>query len=118
MKTIRITDGKTTIRAVLNGTMAAKDLEKRLPFECSGSDSGIDFCCPIPRGIFDPVECQTGWKNGDICLCNGWFAILYGGEEQSKSFGTVMIVGHILEEDLPLVKEFPEQVTFTVEAEK
>ena len=68
MKTIRITDGKTTIRAVLNGTMAAKDLEKRLPFECSGSDSGIDFCCPIPRGIFDPVECQTGWKNGDICL--------------------------------------------------
>ena len=114
MKDIRITDGTTTLRAVLNDTVAARDFEKRLPFTVSGYDSGIDYCCNAASGIFDPMETQAGWKNGDISLGSGWFALLYGGEEQSKAYQNMMIIGHILGEDLPLVSKMPERVNLTV----
>jgi hypothetical protein len=117
MTVIKISDGNTVIRAVLNDTVAARDLSKRLPCTFCGNDSGIDYCCTAPIGLYDPLEVQTGWKNGDISLCGGWFALLYGGEEQSDEYEDMMIIGHILEEDMPLIKKFPSRVTFRVEAE-
>lgn len=114
MKNINITDGKTTLRAILNDTTAARDFEQRLPFICSGYDSGVDYCCSAASGRFDPLETQDGWKNGDISLGGGWFALLYGGEEQSASYKNMMIIGHIQEEDLPLIQAMPERVTLTV----
>ena len=71
MKNVIITDGSVKIRAILNDTLAARDFEKRLPFTCSGYDSGIDFCCSAANGLYDPMETQVGWKNGDISL-GGW----------------------------------------------
>ena len=114
MKEIRITDGTTTLRAVLNDTVAARDFEKRLPFTVSGYDSGIDYCCNAASGLFDPTETQAGWKNGDISLGGGWFALLYGGEEQSRDYKNMMIIRHIMEDDLPLVSQMPERVSLTV----
>jgi len=114
MKDIRITDGETTLRAMLNDTVAARDFEKRLPFTVSGYDSGIDYCCTAASGLFDPMETQAGWKNGDISLGGGWFALLYGGEEQSKDYKNMMIIGHINDEDIGLVKNMPERVNLTV----
>lgn len=115
MRNISITDGTTVLRAVLNDTVAAKDFEKRLPFSCSGYDSGIDYCCTAANGIYDPTEMQCGWKNGDISLGGGWFALLYGGEEQSSAYNNMMIIGHILSEDLPLIKRMPERVNLKVQ---
>lgn len=114
MEKILITDGTTVLRAALNDTVAARDFAKRLPFRCSGSDSGIDYCCTAASGVFDPLELQTGWKNGDISLGGGWFALLYGGEEESASYRNMMIIGHIDQEDLPKVKQMPERVNLTV----
>ncbi|MDO4555723.1 MAG: cyclophilin-like fold protein [Lachnospiraceae bacterium] len=114
MKNIQITDGNTIIKATLNDTVAAKDFEKRLPFKCSGYDSGIDYCCNAASGVFDPMEMQTGWKNGDISLGGGWFALLYGGEDTSNTYHNMMIIGHILDEDLPKMSEFPERVSLMV----
>lgn len=114
MREIRITDGKTVLRAVLNDTVAARDFEKRLPFTVSGYDSGIDYCCTAASGLFDPTETQTGWENGDISLGGGWFALLYGGQEQSYGYKNMMIIGHIHDEDLGLMKEMPERVNLTV----
>lgn len=116
MREINITDGSTVVWAVLNETVAAKDFEKRLPFKCSGYDSGIDYCCTAASGVFDPMELQSGWKNGDISLGGGWFALLYGGEESSSSYHNMMIIGHILEADLPKVKAMPERVNLTITA--
>ena len=56
----------------------------------------VDLCCSAKDGKYDPKELQTGWKNGDISLGGGWFAILYGGEEKSDAYKDMMIVGHIL----------------------
>lgn len=117
MKKVIISDGKIKIRAFLNDTLAAKDFEKRLPFTCSGYDSGMDYCCSAANGLYDPLETQTGWKNGDISLGGGWFALLYGGEERSEEYKDMMIIGHILEDDLELVKNMPERVTLKVTAE-
>lgn len=117
MKKVVISDGKVKIRAFLNDTLAAKDFEKRLPFTCSGYDSGMDYCCSAANGLYDPLETQTGWKNGDISLGGGWFALLYGGEEKSSEYKDMMIIGHILEDDLKLVKNMPERVTLKVTAE-
>lgn len=114
MKEIKITDGKTVLRAVLNDTVAARDFEKRLPFTVSGYDSGIDYCCTAASGIYDPMETQRGWKNGDISLGGGWFALLYSGQEQSSEYRNMMIIGHIYDEDLELIKEMPGKVNLTV----
>ena len=114
MQNITITDGATTLRAVLNDTVAAKDFAKRLPFTVSGYDSGIDYCCSAASGLYDPMEKQTGWKNGDISLGGGWFTLLYGGQEQSSCYRDMMIIGHIDDEDLGLVKEMSQRVTLRV----
>ena len=66
-------------------------------------------------GDSTPWETQSGWKNGDISLAGGWFAVLFDGEEESKNYHGMMVIGHIEEESLDLVKALPAQVKFTVE---
>ena len=117
MRNVIITDGSVRIRAALNDTLAARDFEKRLPFTCSGYDSGIDYYCSAANGLYDPLETQVGWKNGDISLGGGWFALLYGGEETSGEYTEMMIIGHIHEGDLKLVGQMPERVTLVVSEE-
>ncbi len=114
MQNITITDGNTTLRAILNDTVAARDFAKRLPVTVTGCDSGVDYCCSAANGRYDPMETQTGWKNGDLCLCGGWFALLYGGQEQSSNCRNMMIIGHLEDGDLEKVKEMPEKVTLRI----
>lgn len=114
MKKIYITDGNVILYADLNDTVAANDFAKRLPCNFSGSDSGIDYCCTAANGVYDPLETQTGWKNGDISLGGGWFALLYGGEEQSKSYRNMMIIGQLDEKSLKQVHSLPDKVNFYV----
>lgn len=112
-----ITSGDVTVKAKLNNTMAARDLMNRLPMAVTGFDSGIDYCCECKDGAFDESEMQDGWKNGDINLSGGWFAILYGGEEQSESYRQ-MIVAHLSEDDNRLIRTLPKQTTFQLSLEE
>lgn len=105
----------TVIPAALNDTVAAQDFKKRLPFTVSGHRSAVDYCCRLASGIFDPAETQSGWKNGDISLAGGWFAVLFDGEENSSDYRGMMVIVHINEENLELVKSLPASVRFTVE---
>lgn len=112
MKKIKIIVGDVTIPATLNDTLAAKEFEKRLPFHVTCHDSGIDYCGSTANGRFDPSEMQIGWKNGDIMQSGGWFALLYGGEEQSKSYGQMMIIGHV--DDVETIRHLPSTIKVTV----
>lgn len=112
MKKILLVAGEKRIPAVLNDTKAAQDFEKRLPFQVTCHDSGIDYCGTAARGRFDPSEFEMGWKNGDIMLSGGWFALLYDGQERSKEFGQMMIIGHF--DDLEAVRNLPETIRLTV----
>jgi hypothetical protein len=104
-----------TIPAVLNDTLAAREFKKRLPFKVSGNRYENDYCCPAACCVFDPTETQSGWKNGDISLAGGWFAILFDGEEMSRDYRGMMIIARIGEENLHLIRELPESVQFVVE---
>jgi len=114
-ETIILKAGQAEIPAVLNDTVAAQDFKKRLPFTVTGYRSSIDYCCTAAMGCYDPTQTQNGWKNGDISLAGGWFAVLFGGQEDSQVYNGMMIIAHIEEEDLPLVKALPNTVKFTVE---
>ncbi|WKY44352.1 cyclophilin-like fold protein [Eubacteriaceae bacterium ES2] len=103
------------IKAVLSDTVAAQDFKKRMPFKVSGYRSELDYCCTVACRIFDPTETQEGWKNGDISLAGGWFAVLFNGQEQSQAYKNMMIIAHIDEDNLHLVKELPQTVKFVVE---
>ncbi len=103
------------IPATLNDTVAAQEFKKRLPFTVSGFRSDVDYCCTAASGIFDPSETQAGWKNGDISLAGGWFAILFDGEEHSKSYRNMMIIAHIDDAYLDLVKGLPSSTKFVVD---
>ncbi|MGI6068608.1 cyclophilin-like fold protein [Absicoccus porci] len=115
---ISIHMGDTILYARLNDTLAAKDFKKRLPLCLSGTDSGMDYCCMAANGIYDPLETQDGWHNGDISLCDGWFAILYGGQEISSSYRNMMIIGHLEEDALEKVKALPKKVSLKIQMEK
>ena len=112
-----ITSGDVTVKAKLNNTIAARDLMNRLPMTVEGHDSGVDYCCECRDGMIDEQEMQDGWKNGDINLSGGWFAILYGGEEQSLSYHQ-MIVAHLSEEDNRLIQTLPKEATFKLSLEE
>ena len=45
---------------------------------------------------------------------HGWFALLYGGQEQSSKYRNMMIIGHLEDGDLEKVKEMPEKVTLRI----
>ncbi len=114
MKRICITDGNIILYAELNDTIAANDFANRLPCNFNGSDSGIDYRCMAASGIYDPLETQTGWKNGDISLFGGWFSILYGGENQSKESRNMMVIGKIDEKSMEQICNLPKKVNFYV----
>lgn len=116
MKTIRITVGEISIPALLDETKAAKDFEKRLPFQVTCRDSGIDYCGMAARSRFDPSELTVGWMNGDILLSGGRFALLYDGEEKSEDYGQMMIIGHF--DALDALRNLPDTVRFTVTADE
>lgn len=90
----------TVIPAMLNDTVAAQDFKKRLPFTAAGHRSAVDYCCRLASGIFDPAQTQSGWKNGDISLAGGWFAVLFDGKENSSDYRGMMVIAHIDEKDL------------------
>ena len=112
-----ITSGEVTVKAKFNNTLAARDLMNRLPMTVEGYDSGVDYCCTCHDGVIDEQEMQDGWKNGDINLSGGWFAILYGGEEQSASYHQ-MIVAHLSEEDNRLIQTLPKEAAFRLSLEE
>jgi len=62
MKYLTLTVGDSTMRAELNETMAAKDLENRVSFTVSGQRSDVDYCCPLKKVILTPMKNRGGGK--------------------------------------------------------
>lgn len=115
---IKLTIGSTVIPAILNGTVAAKEFIKKLPFSLSAGKGEFDYCGMGGNLKHDPKETQAGWKNGDIGYARGWFALFHNGEEQSQSYTSEMIIGHIDDNYLDLVRKMPGSVKIVVELEK
>lgn len=115
-KIIIKSDGKE-IHASLKNTKSAEKFAALFPYHASGYDSGIDYCCAADTEHNFEEDVQTGWKNGDVGFGGGWFSILYAGEEQSSAYTDMVIVAHVDESDLKLVKQLPKTTDFVVDYE-
>ncbi|MDR2738242.1 MAG: hypothetical protein LBB68_00185 [Treponema sp.] len=111
---VTLTIGDTVIPATLNNTVTARAFIERLPFTVSASKAEYDFCGTAKELACDDSERQAGWKNGDIGYSNGWFALFHSGEEQSGSYTTEMIIGHIDDEYLGTVRGLSGRIEITV----
>ena len=112
-----IRSGNVTVKAKMNGSFAARDFMNRLHMTVTGEDSGVDYCCELEDGAIDETELQDGWRNGDINAYGGWFAILYGGEEQSASYRQ-MIIAHLDEADNRRIQTLPKEAVFELSLEE
>ncbi len=106
------------MRGILNDTVAAKDFARRLPAAFCGCGSGSDYCFAAASGLFDPTELQAGCKNGDICLGGGRLMIICAENEISAGRRGVMVIGHILTQDIALLKALPRRVNLTISITK
>ena len=106
----------TGVEAILSSTAAARDFKRRLPLTVSGTRSNDNYRCRAAIGCFDPEETQTGWRNGDISIAGGWLRIFFDGEGSSGDIAGIMVIAHIGEGDLELIRRLPVNVRFCIEA--
>ena len=101
MKTkIEMHFGDKIIYGTLNESTAAKEFIKRLPCTISASRAEFDICGTMKKPLpWIKDELVTGWHNGDISFDGTYFAILFGHEEESASYGLYANLGVI---DCPL----------------
>lgn len=99
---INLCFGETVIPALLNSTKTALAFADKLPATIRVNGTGVDFCGRIPFDLpYENEQVHNGWLNGDIDYNpeGGWFALLYGGEEESAAYDDQVTIGVI---DCPL----------------
>jgi len=112
---VTLTVGSTVIRATLNNTAAAKHLKDRLPFKISLSRSEVDYCGTVAGSFkYASEDLHNGWRNGNIDYVpsGNWFAIFFGGENDSAPGFITM--GQIDKADLPIVSRLGGAIEVTV----
>lgn len=115
---ITITIGDTVIPATLNDTVTAQAFIKTLPFTVNASKGEFDYCGMGESLDTNSDETQAGWKNGDIGYARGWFALFHSGEEQSESYTSEMIIGHVDDSYLETIRNMPNSIEIKVELDK
>jgi hypothetical protein len=104
-----------SIPATLNGTLTAREFIQRLPMTIDTQRGEFDFCGKAEPLGAEKSETQAGWRNGDIGYSRGWFALFVDGQEQSKSYTSEMIIGHIDDGYLEAVRNLGHSVRFEIE---
>ena len=104
-----------SIPVSLNDTVAARDFMRRLPLTVSGVRGEDDYHFSVAIGRFNPEETQSGWKNGDISIAGGWLRIFFGGEKGSGNHRRTMVIAHIDEKNINLIRELSENIRLRVE---
>ena len=114
---ITLSAGGKTIPAILNTSLASKELISRLPYTVDLHRYEHDYCgvmgSPLP---YNKEDLKNGWKNGEIAFAadGGYFAILYKDEEISMQFGNLVALGQLCED--PLVMEtLPARISLTID---
>lgn len=112
---IVISAGRLSIPATLNGTLTAREFIQRLPMIIDAQRGEFDYCGEGDALGVEKTETQAGWRNGDIGYSRGWFALFVDGQEQSKSYASEMIIGHIDEAYLEATRNLGSSVRLQIE---
>lgn len=95
---INIRIGDAVVPATLNDSQTSRAFAERLPLSLNMTNSGLDFCGVLPEALpYDEKQVHNGWLNGDIDFATdgNWLAILYAGEEKSKTHGYQVNMGKV-----------------------
>ena len=88
--------GTKEFQAKFNNSTTAQDVLSKLPYTVNLDQYEFDYCGIIPAPLaFDDADKHNGWTNGDICLADNYFTILYAGEEQSASHTGLIKIGEV-----------------------
>ena len=112
---ITLTVGDVVIPATLNTTLTARRFKDKLPFTASLERYTDDYCGTAPPLQTDAAELQAGWQNGDISYADGWFAVLFDGQERSRSHTGMMIIGRVDDGYLESVRKLDSSIAVTVD---
>lgn len=112
---VKLNLGDVTVTATLNDTVTAKAFAAQLPFTVSVSRYENDYCGPAEDLQTDPAQLQDGWNNGDIGYGDGYFSLLFDGEEISSQYRNMMIIGRLDDESLAQVRQQGRALNITVE---
>ena len=94
--------GEVAVPAHLNDTDTARAFAARLPLTIEVSGTGVAFCGRMPFSLpYHEAQVHNGWTNGDIDYNprGGWFALLFGGQEESGAYDDQVTIGAV---DCPL----------------
>ncbi|MCH5267401.1 MAG: Ig-like domain-containing protein [Lachnospiraceae bacterium] len=95
---IKMHFGDTVIPAVLNDSVTAKALIKKLPYTIHVERYPEDFCGTMSDELpYKKKALHYGWLDGDIDYAVGtsYFTILHSGEEDSAEYGPRVNIGVI-----------------------
>ena len=108
--------GEKKFKAKFNNSTTAKDVLSKLPYTVNLDQYEFDYCGIIPAPLaFDEADKHNGWTNGDICLADNYFTILYAGEEQSASHTGLIKIGEVEDKNqLSEIKNLGSNIRLTV----
>ncbi len=92
--------GEESVSATLNDTETAQAFAENLPASIRVRGASIDFCGRMPWKLpYEQSQVGHGWINGDVNYNpgGGWFAVLFGDEENSRRYGDQVNIGQVSE---------------------
>lgn len=114
MRRIKITDGNIIIHGTINGTVAAKDFEKRLPCMVNAVAAENGYLATVPKGIYNPMELTDIFEKGDVGLFGGYFYLYDKSGNGNGCFQKIMIIGKIDENEIYLLEQLGDKVKLKV----
>ncbi|MEO2058987.1 MAG: cyclophilin-like fold protein [Mesonia sp.] len=108
--------GEKEFKVNFNNSTTAQDVLSKLAYMVNLDQYEFDYCGIIPAPLaFDEADKHNGWTNGDICLADNYFTILYAGEEQSASHMGLIKIGEVEDKNqLSEIKNLGSNIRLTV----
>lgn len=108
--------GEKEFKVNFNNSTTAQDVLSKLAYMVNLDQYEFDYCGIIPAPLaFDEADKHNGWTNGDICLADNYFTILYAGEEQSASHTGLIKIGEVEDKNqLSEIKNLGSNIRLTV----
>lgn len=111
--------GDVRLKGTLNDTETARAFASALPVTIVVSSSGMDFCGKIGLSLpYEESQVGYGWRDGDINYSphGGWFALFYGGQDQSESYGDQVNMGRLDDDAVRVLAQLKGSYDMTIKA--
>lgn len=112
---VTLTVNNTMLPAVLNNTLTAQSLIKQLPLAFSLQRQEFAYKGKVGPLEVAPEQQQDGWNNGDIAYYQGHIYLIFSGSQISKQYKALIIIGHVSELHMEVIKSLSDEAAAIVE---